>query len=67
MYLYNYLIYIICIYSLEKEGELKTSTDLLKSEKSKRREAESRLTKLEDEISELGDSVTDLNKVRDQW
>ena len=46
---------------------MRTSTEQLKSERSKRREAENRLTKLEDEISELRDNVTDLNKVRDQW
>ena len=50
----------------ENEGELRTSAEQLKSERSKRREAENRLTKLEDEISELCDNVTDLNKVRDQ-
>ena len=46
---------------------MRTSTEQLKSERSKRREAENRLTKLEDAISELRDNVTDLNKVRDQW
>ena len=55
------------VYYAEKEGELRTSTEQLKSERSKRREAENRLAKLEDEISELRDNVTDLNKVRDQW
>ena len=55
------------LFCTEKEGELRTSTEQLKSERSKRREAENRLTKLEDEISELRDNVTDLNKVRDQW
>ena len=58
---------LLNVYYAEKEGELRTSTEQLKSERSKRREAENRLTKLEDEISELGDNVTDLNKVRDQW
>ena len=55
------------LFCTEKEGELRTSAEQLKSERSKRREAENRLTKLEDEISELRDNVTDLNKVRDQW
>lgn len=49
----------------EKEVEVKATTDSLKSERVKRREAETKLSSLEDEIVELKETVSSLNKVGD--
>ena len=43
--------------------EVKATTDSLKAERVKRREAESRLTTLDDEIVELKETVASLTKV----
>ena len=51
------------IYVTEKDVEVKATADSLKSERVKRREAESRLTSLDDEISELKETVSTLTKV----
>lgn len=52
------------MYSVEQETGLRSAADSLKLERSKRRETEAKLTQLEDEISELRENNSSLNKVR---
>jgi len=43
--------------------EVRTTSETLKTERSKRRETESKLSSLEEEVTELRDTISNLNKV----